>query len=136
MHIESFEIGCKKLSLDPNDCLPDVSKVPAKHQTAVTSFTKLCIITEAANESKDFDWENNSQYKYLPWFDMEVDSNNPSGFRFLGSLSSDSISCAGSGSRLCFFTRNDSDYHGKKHESLYKDVMVFLPAKKKTAKKK
>lgn len=125
-------MACKRLKLDPKKCLPKISGMPTRYQQATVAVAKLFIITEAANEGKEFDWNDYNQLKYRAWFDMEVSKNNPSGFRFRGTLYSYSAAAAGSGSRLCFFTNADAEYHGKKFLALYRAIMV-VPKKAKRA---
>jgi hypothetical protein len=79
------------------------------------------------NEGWVPDWNNSSEWKYYPWFYL----NSP-GFRFYGSYYSFANANAGSGSRLCFRTRESSDHAGKKFLSLWRDLMTLpVPAKKK-----
>lgn len=128
MKIESFEIGCEKLGLDPGKCLPDVSNVPERFRASITAHVKLCIITEAANEQKQFDWNDSDQEKWYPWFDLEKDEDiNPSAFRFVVTCYDLTYAFAGGGSRLCFFSDEDATYHGQQHVDLYRELMV-LPA--------
>jgi hypothetical protein len=82
MQPKTFEEACKARGYDPATVLPDVSKFPEKHQKAMIAYSKLIIITEAINEGKEPDWNDSDEYKWYPWMDMEVDDNNPSGFRF------------------------------------------------------
>lgn len=124
MKINSFEEACEKLGLDPNTCLPDVSGMPAKLQPATIATAKMYIITEAANEGKEFDWNDRSQYKWFAWFDMEVDKNNPTGFRFYVTNCTRTLTRTGLGSRLCFFSDEDAEFHGRQHEAIYRDMMV------------
>lgn len=125
MQIESFEIACQKLGLDPANCLPDISMMPVKHQAATIATSKLFIITDAANEGKPLDWNNPQQRKWYAWFDMEVDKNNPSGFRFYVAYYAFTLADASAGARFCFFTEEDAEYHGRKHEGLYREMMVL-----------
>jgi hypothetical protein len=86
--ITSFEQACEFRKMDPTTCLPDISMFPADHQQALTATAKMYIIAEALNQDADGecwkpDWNNGDERKWLPWFDMEVDKNNPSGFRFV-----------------------------------------------------
>jgi hypothetical protein len=125
--INSFPQACKKLKLDPLKCLPKVSGMPKRHQLAAIALAKLTIIAEAMNEGWVPDWNNSSEWKYYPWFYL----NSP-GFRFYGSHYSFANASAGSGSRLCFRTRESSDHAGKKFLSLWRDLMTLpVPAKKK-----
>lgn len=127
--ISTFEEACAKEHLDPINSLPEVSMLAAIDQLAITSFAKLLIIARALNRHPDGslyepDWNDGNEGKYYPWFDMEVDDNNPSGFRFDVSYCGWTSACAAGGSRLCFRTRALSDYAGKTFENLYRDIMV------------
>jgi len=119
--VKTFEEACKALGLDPEKVLPDVSAFPPPHQVALTAVGKLFIIADALNEGWQPNWNNNDEYKYYPWFDMEKDKNNPSGFRLY------CVDCdfAGSfvGSRLCFKSKALAEYAGKQFIKLYKDYM-------------
>lgn len=125
MNIESFEVGCEKLGLDPATCRPDVSTVPEKYQRAITATFEMYIICEASREGKEPDWNDSNERKWTPWFDMEVDENNPSGFRFDGSYYGYTDTYSAGGSRLCYRTENESDWHAKKHLEKYRDMMVI-----------
>lgn len=121
--ITSYEEACQKLEIP--DGIPDVSTFPTKHQASLIAFAKLVIIAEALNDKWEPDWNNGDEYKYYPWFDMEVDENNPSGFRFNDSYCEWTFTYSAGGSRLCFRTRALSDYAGKTFESLYRELMVI-----------
>lgn len=126
MQVESFEKACELRGYDVNTVLPDVSNYPTKHQKAVTAFAKLVIINEAMNEGKGLDWNDDDQYKYYPWFDMEFHKkNNPSGFRFYDTYYAVTSTRTSGGSRLCFFTREDAKYAGEHFENLYRDICVI-----------
>jgi hypothetical protein len=122
---QTFEQCCAALGLDPASCLPEVSKFPAQHQESITALAKLMIISEAVNEGWKPNWNDLDDYKYLPWFDMEVEKRNPSGFRFVGSICVRTGSYSAGGSRLCFKSRDISDFVGKHYEDLWKAAMVF-----------
>lgn len=109
--IKTFEDACKVRGIDPNN-LPDFSMIPEQHRQALTDHYKLVIIAEALNEGWKPDWNNDDEYKYYPWFDME------NGFVFLVSDFSDPTSCVGS--RLCYRSREIAEYAGKQFEGLYK----------------
>lgn len=129
-------MACKRLKLDPKKCLPKVSGMPTRLQLATIAAAKLFIITEAANEGKEFDWNDFGQGKWRAWFDMEVSKTNPSGFRFYATGCSYSAAYTGAGSRLCFFTSADAEYHGKKFLALYRAIMVIPKKVKRTPAKK
>lgn len=127
MPIKTFLEACKKLKVDPKKVVPSLTGVPKKNQTAMIAYAKLLVIAEALNDGWIPDWDNSSEYKYWPWFWMDKP-----GFRFFASYYSRAASHSTGGSRLCFRTRELSDYAGKKFLSLWKDMMVIpKPAKKK-----
>jgi hypothetical protein len=121
--IKTFEDACKVLNLDPVKVLPDVSAFPPTHQAALTAAGKLFIIADALNEGWKPDWNDDDEYKYYPWFDLEKDKNNPSGFRLFGVF----CNCTDSsvGSRLCFKSRDIAEYAGTQFVDLYRDLMVI-----------
>ena len=115
--IKSFEDACKALSRSTE--VPD----EAKFGKAAVAHYKLVTIAEALNEGWKPNWQNRSEWKHYPWFDMEKDENNPSGFRFYdtryGNASSDV------GSRLCFKSEELAIYAGNEFKALYRDMMVI-----------
>ena len=125
MQIESFEKGCEIMGYDPAQ-KPIVAHLPAIHQKAVTSTYELFVISEASwrAESKEPDYDNVSQRKWQPIFYIKKDKSNPSGFRFGASGCVSVTSHTASGSRLCYPSRADSDWHAQQHEGLYRDVLV------------
>lgn len=121
--IKTFEDACQVKNLDPLKIIPDATVFPEPHQKALTAIAKLIVITDALNEDWKPDWQDNDQYKYYPWFDIEKDKNNPSGFRFgsVGYYFATSIV----GSRLCFKNEELAQYAGEQFIDLYKDFMVI-----------
>lgn len=133
MKIKSFEEACAVKGYDPAKMLPDVSLMPSQHQDAITAFAKLIIIAEAINFNEDTkeqwvpDWNDDDEYKYFPWFDLEHHKkNNPSGFRFDGSGYGVTVTRTSGGSRLCYQTRANSDYAGTQFIDLYR-ALIKLP---------
>lgn len=93
------------------EALPNDSH-PLAHQKAV-------VITKAFNEGWVPDWNDTSQSKYFPWFEM----GGSSGFQFFVYgywRSSSSV-----GSRLCFKSSNLAEHVGKKFTSVYKQFMLI-----------
>lgn len=84
-------------------------------------YRKIKTITKALNEGWTPDVYNSNEYRYYPWF---VPNSSPSSFAFYYSCYDSSYASAGSGSRLCFRTRELSDYAGNQFIDLYKEFIV------------
>lgn len=125
MSPKTFEEACTLRGYDADKILPDVSMYPAKHQKAMIAYAKLIVISEAINEGWEPDWNDGDEYKWYPWFDMEVDKNNPSGFRFLVTNYDYAITYTTGGSRLCFKTSAEAEYAAKEFLELWRDMMVI-----------
>jgi hypothetical protein len=124
MKIKTFEAACKRQKLDPDKVIPDFSLLPSHHQKAMVAVCKLFILAEEWNAGWKPNWQDNNEWKYYPWFDMEKDKNNPSGFRLndaVGFYCTDSYV----GSRLCFQDRKTAEEFGKQFIDLYRDFMVI-----------
>lgn len=127
----SFEHACQVKGYDPAKVLPDVSMVPGSLKQAVLNFIMLCIITEAINYNEETkeqwepDWDDRSQQKWVPWFDMEVDENNPSGFRFGASFCGHASTGSAGGSRLCYQNSEDSKFAATTFTELFRGMMVL-----------
>ena len=120
--IKTFEAACEALGVNPK-ALPDFSNVPPKHQAALIAHFKLVIIAQALNDGWEPDWNNNNEWKYFPWFDMEKSSSNKTGFRLDFAINYYSHSYAGS--RLCFKSSELAEYAGKTFIKLYKEYFVI-----------
>ena len=113
--ITSFKTACKALGIA--DTLPQVEGLPKEHQKAIIAHYKLVIIAQALNDGWKPDWDNNNEYKYYPYFDMEK------GFSFYICVCIYTFSFAGS--RLCFRSAEIAKYAGTQFVELYKDYFVI-----------
>ncbi|MGE8528473.1 hypothetical protein [Chryseobacterium rhizosphaerae] len=118
--VKSFEDACQILGIEPN--IPQVEMLPENHQKAIIAHYKLVIIAQALNEGWKPNWDDDDEYKYYPWFDMEGSSSG-SGFSYLGygHWYSDSYF----GSRLCFKSRELARYIGETFVDLYREYFVL-----------
>ena len=66
--------------------------------------------------------KNDNEYKYFPWFDMD-NSSSAGRFSFLDSDLLGSHSAVGS--RLCFKSRELSNYAGNQFEDIYRKVFIY-----------
>jgi len=120
----SFEEACANKGLDPIKVLPDVTMFPEKHQKSLLSFAKLLIVVEQVRDN-DPDWNDGSERKWYPWFDMEVDDNNPSGFRFYGAFYVYPGSGADGGSRLCLNSEEQVEHMVEHFLEYYRNIFVI-----------
>jgi len=119
MKITSFKSACallKKLKGIDYSQLPIVSNIPAHLQTPIVSQYKLWVIAEASREGKKL------KVGYYPYFWLDR-AGSGSGFSCNDYLYDGVISHVGA--RLEFPDDESATYAGKKHQALYKDVMVI-----------
>lgn len=121
--IKSFEDACAALEL--TDALPDVSALPEKHRSALVAHYKLIIIAQAINEGWEPNWNDNNEYKYFPWFEVDANDKNPAGFGFSYANFDYWLTFTAVGSRLCFKTRDLALYAGKQFAELYKEYFLI-----------
>lgn len=121
--IKSFEDACTALGIEA--VTPDVSKLPIKHQKAVTANYKLVIIAEALNEGWQSDWNNFDERKYYPWFDMETYGDAPKGSGLVYYDVGDFFTGCYASSRLCYKSTEIAKYAATQFVDLYKDCYTF-----------
>ncbi len=87
--------------------------------SAVNAFFKAITICEVLNEGWKPNWDNSSEYKYYPYFDM----------RSSAGFSCDSynrwLSDTSVGSRLCFKNAELAKYAGEQFNEIYKAFFVL-----------
>lgn len=110
--IRSFEDACKLLKIKPESvfCSADTSDEIA--------YKKLKVIISAINNNWIPDWNDGDQEKWWPWFNLS------SGFGFSNSYCNCDPANAGVGSRLCFESKEKSDYAAQQFIDLYKDFLT------------
>ena len=123
--VKSYEDACEVKGVDPVENLPYKEPVNTD-QKAINAFAKITTIIQVLNEGWQPDWNNDDEYKYYPWFDMETYPDQVGsgvGFSFGG------YGCGGSasgvGSRLVFRTRALAEYAGKQFLDIYRAYMVI-----------
>jgi hypothetical protein len=115
--VKTFEDACGVLGIDliafvDDDSAPDES-----------AYIQLKTIAKALNEGWTPDWNNDEEYKYYPWFEMQKTKSNPSGFRLDGVGYDYAYSIVGS--RLCFHSRELAEYAAKQFQDLYKQFFTL-----------
>ena len=110
--IKTFEDACSELDVNPQavyykDGTPDE-----------IAYKKLKIIIQAINQGWIPDWNNTNQKKWWPWFVLS------SGFGFSISDFSYGSTYTAVGSRLCFESKEKSDYAATQFSELYKAFLT------------
>lgn len=92
---------------------------------------QLETITEALNEGWKPNWADTDEYKYYPWFYIEVSEVQTEGTcgataglscAYTDDAASDSS--ANVGSRLCFHDRETARYAGRTFTDLYAQILI------------
>ena len=91
-------------------------------QNHIIGNQELIVIAKALNEGWQPDWQNDNEYKYFPWFDMD-NSSSAGRFSFNAAVNRSSLSHVGS--RLCFKSRELSNYAGNQFEDIYRKVFIY-----------
>ena len=115
--IKTFDDACNELGITNAELV--VSGEIENDFKSVSAYQKLIIITRALNEGWVPNWKDDSEYKYYPWFNMS------SGYGLSFSAYAYRHSDSGVGSRLCFKSRQLSDYAGKQFIKEYTDFFII-----------
>lgn len=92
---------------------------------------QLETITEALNEGWKPNWADTDEYKFYPWFYIEVSEVQTEGtygasaglsYAYAGSAAA--ASNANIGSRLCFHDRETARYAGRTFTDLYAQILI------------
>lgn len=121
--IKTFEEACKALGI--SKALPSTKLLSEKHRLAINAHYQLVIIAEALNEGWKPNWNDQSEYKWFPWFTVKASKNKPSGsgLSFYGAVNWSSN--AGVGSRLCYKSREIAEYAGTHFKELYEQSYLL-----------
>lgn len=98
----------------------DFERITALFDEDEKTYRILKMLAKSLNEGWTPDWNNPAEDKYFPWFYL---NDGSSGFRFSGSA--EWSSGWDVGSRLCYKTRELSDYAGKQFIDVYKQFMLI-----------
>ncbi len=119
--VTSFEGACEILGLNKNlfititsnDCAID------NDLKSIEAYTKLIIVARALNEGWEPNWQDSSERKWYPYFNLT------SGFAcsVTGCVWADTGT--GAGSRLCFKTEELARYASTQFIELYKKYMII-----------
>ena len=114
--IKTFKDACK---MENVNCKAFLSKCKKNNDSKdEIAYKKLKIIARAINEGWVPDFNNESEYKYYPYF------NAKSGFGFSCAYYAYTNADSTVGFCLCFKTRELAEYAGRQFESIYKDYLA------------
>lgn len=128
--VKSYADACKVLGIEPMD--EDSMKAQGFRPDEIAR-RQLETITEALNEGWKPNWADTDEYKFYPWFYIEVsevqtedgDTDSASaGLSCAYSYSTASSTFAGVGSRLCFHDRETARYAGRTFTDLYAQILI------------
>ena len=127
--VKSYADACKVLGIEPMD--EDSMKAQGFRPDEIAR-RQLETITEALNEGWKPNWADTDEYKFYPWFYIEVSEVQTEGANcgaFAGlSFASTSYAAATTnaiiGSRLCFHDRETARYAGRTFTDLYAQILI------------
>ena len=128
--VKSYADACKVLGIEPMD--EDSMKAHGLRKDEIAR-RKLETITEALNEGWKPNWADTNEYKYYPWFYIEVDEKQTKDGNTAGANAG--LSCAHTanaasatlthfGSRLCFHDSDTARYAGRTFTDLYEQILI------------
>jgi len=97
----------------------DFSNVPEDLKEFFESTYNAVVVTEALNDSKKPDWDNWSERKWRPWFNMSA-----SAFGLYAANYGSTFSSAGSGSRLQNIDEETAEYSATQFVDVWKGVQL------------
>jgi hypothetical protein len=127
--VKSYADACKVLGIEPMD--EDSMKAQGFRPDEIAR-RQLETITEALNEGWKPNWADTDEYKFYPWFYIEVSEVQTEG---ANNGASAGLSCARTtfaaanaranfGSRLCFHDRETARYAGRTFTDLYAQILI------------
>jgi len=111
--ISTPEDACTRLGIKLKDVYHE------KDTPDEIAYKILKVVVKAVNGKWTPDWDNTSQQKWFPVFNLS------SGFGFSYSYYFGASTDTGVGSRLCFESEEKSDYVAQQFINLYKDLLTI-----------
>lgn len=116
--VKTYLDACHELGREPLDEKKLLELGLTEHDIA---YQKLTLIIEALNEGWKADVCDANVRRWYPWFEP---NGSPSSFAFDGSPYVIAYATAGSGSRLCYKTRELAEYSAKQFIDIWKDIQI------------
>lgn len=125
--VKSYADACKVLGIVPMD--EDSMKAQGFRPDEIAR-RQLETITEALNEGWEPNWADTDEYKFYPWFYIEVSEVQTEGTNGANAGLSYATNHAATGtnahigSRLCFHDRETARYAGRTFTDLYAQILI------------
>ena len=127
--VKSYADACKVLCIEPMD--EDSMKAQGFRPDEIAR-RQLETITEALNEGWKPNWADTDEYKFYPWFYIEVSevqtegavNGANAGLSFALTYGAAATTGANVGSRLCFHDRETARYAGRTFTDLYTQILI------------
>lgn len=128
--VKSYADACKVLGIEPMD--EDSMKAQGFRPDEIAR-RQLETITEALNEGWKPNWADTDEYKFYPWFHIEVSEVQTedgdtlganAGLSYAATNSTATYTSAYVGSRLCFHDRETARYAGRTFTDLYAQILI------------
>ena len=126
--VKSYADACKVLGIEPMD--EDSMKAQGFRPDEIAR-RQLETITEALNEGWKPNWADTDEYKFYPWFYIEVSEVQTegthganAGLSYANTHSAAANTNALIGSRLCFHDRETARYAGRTFTDLYAQILI------------
>ena len=113
--IETFEEALEQFNIDKTEFENSCKGLT----TDEVAYRKIKLIAKALNQGWTPDWDNDKEYKYYPYFNMQ------SGVGVSGSFYDHWRTITDVGSRLCYKSSDLAIYAGNQFESIYKDFLTL-----------
>jgi len=115
--IKTFADACKSCGTTEKEFNERFSKLGLSDDTLC--YEKLKIVAQSINNGWIPDWNNSTQKKWWPWFNLS------SGFGFSASNYDYTFADSLVGSRLCFESSEKSDYAANQFLELYEGFLTI-----------
>lgn len=127
--VKSYADACKVLGIEPMD--EDSMKAQGFRPDEIAR-RQLETITEALNEGWKPNWADTDEYKFYPWFYIEVNevqtegagNGASAGLSYAHTNTTATNTTAYVGSRLCFHDSDTARYAGRTFTDLYEQILI------------
>jgi hypothetical protein len=114
--IKTIEDACNVTGMPAT---PEFNEVPEELREYMKAVYEAVVVTKALVGDWKPDWNDRSQRKWFPWFEM-----SSGGFVFGDADCAYSCAYAGSASRLCFQTDELARYAGRQFTDVYSRIIL------------